>query len=286
MRSSLECVPCLVRQTIESVRHTISDEARREGLLRKFLRDIAEMDFDMPPPAVAQRVHRTLRRECGVEDPYREAKDRFTAMALDLLPSLEARIESSADPFDAAVRLAIAGNIIDLGVDGDLSEEEALRAMEEALDIPVAGDVKAFSEAVRPAQSILYLADNAGEIVFDRPLLRTLPGGRVTFAVRGAPVINDAVMRDALAAGIDGLVTVIDNGSDAPGTILEDCGGEFLEAFGGADLIISKGQGNYETLCDEDAPIFFLFKVKCPAVERHSGLPLGTHALLRGRGFS
>lgn len=286
MRSSLECIPCLVRQTMESVRHTIADEARREELLRKFLREIADMDFTQPPPAVAQKVHRALRLECGVDDPYRDAKDRFTAMALDLLPSLEARVESSADPFGAAVRLAIAGNVIDLGVNGDLTEEEALRTMNSALDLPVVGDVNALADAVRSARSILYLADNAGEIVFDRPLIRALPEGRVTVVVRGAPVINDAVMRDAVAAGIPDLARLIDNGSDAPGTILTDCGDEFRREFEAADLIIAKGQGNYETLCEENAPLFFLFKVKCPTVERHCGLPLGTHALLRGRGLS
>ncbi len=286
MRSSLECVPCLVRQTMESVRHTITDEARGEELLRKFLRQIADMDFTEPPPAVARKVHRALRRECGVDDPYRDAKDRFTSMALDLLPSLEARIESSADPFDAAVRLAIAGNVIDLGVNGGLTEEDALPTMNSALDLPVTGDVGALAEAVRAARSILYLADNAGEIVFDRPLIRALPEGRVTFAVRGAPVINDAVMRDAVAAGIPDIARLIDNGSDAPGTILTDCSDEFRREFEDADVIISKGQGNYETLCDEDAPIFFLFKVKCPTVARHCGLPLGSHALLRRRGLS
>jgi hypothetical protein len=148
---------------MESVRHTITDEARGEELLRKFLRQIADMDFTEPPPAVARKVHRALRRECGVDDPYRDAKDRFTSMALDLLPSLEARIESSADPFDAAVRLAIAGNVIDLGVNGDLTEEDALPTMNSALDLPVTGDVGALAEAVRAARSILYLADNAGE---------------------------------------------------------------------------------------------------------------------------
>lgn len=271
---------------MESVRHTISDESRREELLRKFLRQIADMDFTQPPPAIARKVHRALRRECGVDDPYRDAKDRFTSMALDLLPSLEARMESSADPFDAAVRLAIAGNVIDLGVNGGLTEEEALPAMNLALDLPVTGDVNALADAVRAARSILYLADNAGEIVFDRPLLSALPAGRVTVAVRGAPVINDAVMSDAVAAGIPKIARIIDNGSDAPGTILSDCGREFLESFREANVVISKGQGNYETLCDEDAPIFFLFKVKCTTVSRHCGLPLGTHALLRGRGLS
>ncbi len=282
MRSSLECVPCLVRQMMESVRHTIDDDDKKEKLMRRFLCDLSNMDFGQPPPVVAQKVHRALRRASGVDDPYREAKDRFTAMALDILPSLEERMAALADSFGAAVQLAIAGNVIDLGVNGDLTEAEALEAMRTALDEPVAGNIYEFESLARSARSILYLADNAGEIVFDRPLISALPAGRVTVAVRGAPVINDAVTRDAVAAGIPDIARLIDNGSDAPGTILRDCGTGFTKAFRNADVIISKGQGNYETLCDEEAPLFFLFKVKCPTVARHCGLAIGTHALLRG----
>jgi uncharacterized protein with ATP-grasp and redox domains len=282
MRSSLECVPCLVRQTMESVRHTIDDEDKKEKLMRRFLRDLSRMDFSRPPPVVAQKVHRELRRASGVDDPYRDAKDRFTAMALEILPSLKERIAAGVDPFGTALRLAIAGNVIDLGVNGDLTEADALGAMRTALEEPVAGNIKEFQDAVHSARNILFLADNAGEIVFDRPLIRALPPGRVTVVVRGAPVINDAVARDAVAAGIPEIARLIDNGSDAPGTILADCSNEFRREFESADVIISKGQGNYETLCDEEAPLFFLFKVKCPTVARHCGLAIGTHALIRG----
>ncbi len=282
MRSSLECVPCLVRQTMESVRHTIGDENKKQKLLRRFLRKLSKMDFNQPPPVAAQKVHRALRRASGIDDPYREAKDRFTAMALDILPSIEERIAAEADPFGAAVRLAIAGNVIDLGVNGDLTEEDALAAIRTALDELVEGDTSEFEECARSARNILYLADNAGELVFDRPLIRALPAGRVTVAVRGAPVINDAVAADALAAGIPEIARLIDNGSDAPGTILSDCGNAFKKAFRNADLVIAKGQGNYETLCDEEGPLFFLFRVKCLTVARHCGLAIGTHALLRG----
>lgn len=281
MRSSLECIPCLMRQALEASGYTVNDEVRRESVMRLLMRELSLMDFSLPPPVAAQGFHRILRRETGVEDPYREAKERFNAMALELLPSFEERISRSPDPFGAAVRLAIAGNVIDLGVKGNLGVQEAFDAVGMAFDEPVAGNIEEFRNASLSVKSILYIADNAGEIVFDRPLICMLPAGKVTVAVRGKPVINDATMIDAAAAGIPEVARVIDNGSDAPGTLLEDCGPLFREAYRSADLVISKGQGNYETLCDEKKNIFFLFKVKCPVVMKHSGLRIQTHALIR-----
>lgn len=281
MRSSLECLPCLVRQAVESARRVIADDAACAEALRGVMGHIASMDYSLSPPVLAQSMHRVIRAANGGADPYRAEKARFNAMALALLPSFEGRIARDPDPFFAAVRLAIAGNVIDLGAKGDLGEDEAFTALESAFDAPLAGDACALREAADRAARILYLADNAGEIVLDVPLLRRLPAGRVTVAVRGFPVINDATMEDAIAAGIPEIAPVIDNGSDAPGTILADCSDAFREAFAGADLVIAKGQGNYETLCDGPGNIFFLFKVKCAVVARHSGFEMGTHAVVR-----
>lgn len=280
MRSSLECLPCLVRQAMEAARRASRDEAETEALLRKIMKRLSRMDFGDSPPAVARGIHRLIRRATGVDDPYGREKARFNAMALELLPSFEKTIASSPDPFAAALRLSVAGNVIDLGAKGDLTEREAFDAVARALEEPLAGDLEGFRAAALSAKRILYLADNAGEIVFDRPLLRALPAGGVTVAVRGRPVINDAVMADAVAAGIADIVPVIDNGSDAPGTILRDCSPSFRKAFRSADLIIAKGQGNYETLCDVDAPLWFLFKVKCATVAGHCGMEIGTHAVI------
>ncbi|GAF94354.1 unnamed protein product, partial [marine sediment metagenome] len=128
------------------------------------------------------------------------------------------------------------------------------------------------------------LADNAGEIAVDRLLIQELGPQRVTMAVRGAAVINDVTFADARQVGMPELVEVIDNGSDAPGTLLDDCSASFCKRFCEADLIIAKGQGSFETLSEIESNIFFLFKVKCPVIAAHVGLPTGTHALLRSKG--
>ena len=281
MHTALECIPCFARQALEASRFVTDDPEIHERLLRDVLRATARMDFSQSPPVVARRIHRALRAMTGVADPYRAVKDRFNRMALDMLPEMEAMVVGAADPFGLAVRLSIAGNVIDLGVDGNITEEEARRSIRNALHEPFEGDIDALKQSVDAARRIIYLADNAGEIVFDRLLIEQLPTGRVTLAVRGGPILNDATMEDALAAGLCEAVEVIGNGSDAPGTVLHDCSDTFRRCFAKADVVIAKGQGNFETLSDEPGNIFFLFKAKCPVIAEHVGLPMGTHVLTR-----
>jgi len=192
-------------------------------------------------------------------------------------------VKVSADPMCAAVRLAISANVIDLGANGSLSDDEVREALENSFDQPFVGELDTFRQAVTDATNILYLADNAGEIAVDRLLIQELGPARVTVAVRGGPVINDATIQDAHEVGMHDLVEVIDNGSDAPGTILDDCSEAFRERFKKAELIIAKGQGNYESLSGVQGNIFFLFKVKCPVAAGHTGLPKGTHVLIRSK---
>jgi len=286
MRTALECIPCFARQALEAARFVTDDPVIHERLLREVLRAAAEMDFSQCPPVIGQRIHRQLRQLTGVDDPYRAVKDRFNKMALNMLPELKANVRNATAPLATALRLAIAGNVIDLGVNGQITEDEARLCIHNAINEPFNGDVEAFCQTVERAQNILYLADNAGEIVFDRLLIEQIGPRRVTLAVRGRPVLNDATMADAQLAGLCDIIKVIDNGSDVPGTLLGDCSEEFRRRFAEANVVIAKGQGNFETLSDETADIYFLFKVKCPVIADHVGLPVGTHVLTRGTAAS
>ena len=259
------------------------DKTVHEQLLRQVLRALGAMDLRQSPPAMAQRIHRLIRELTGENNPYRDMKDRFNRLALDVYPRLKDRVEASADSLETAVRLAIAGNVIDMGVNNQLGDEEVYEAIDHALDAPFDADLAAFAEAASSARNILYLADNAGEIVFDKLLIEQIPLEKVTVAVKGSPIINDATMADAEATGLTELVEVIDNGSDAPGTILEDCSEAFRQRFDEADLIIAKGQGNYETLSDADKDIFFILKAKCPVIARDLGCEVGSLVLRRSR---
>jgi uncharacterized protein with ATP-grasp and redox domains len=283
VKTSLDCIPCFLRQALEATKRCTTDANVQEDIVRYALRTAAEMDLRNPPPIFGQGFHRRLRQTTDVRDPYRSAKIRFNKMALAMLMDLAGAVQCARDPFAKAVQLAIAGNVIDMGVNGNITEAEVRQSVDQALSEAVLGNIEELREEVVRAKSILYLADNAGEIVFDRLLLERLPLDRTTLVVRGSPVINDATLADAQAAGLDKIVEVLDNGSDVPGTVLDDCSRDFHHRFAQADLIIAKGQGNFETLNDEDANVFFLFKVKCPVVSTDVGLPVGTHAIIRTR---
>ena len=255
------------------------DERIHEQVIREVLAAASHLDLSQPPAALAQKVHRRIRQLCGHGDPYRASKDRFNRWALELLPECRQRLAARRDPWEAAVRLAIAGNIMDLGVKSGLDDTQIRDAIDAALNEPLAGDVSALADAIAASRDVLYLTGNAGEIVFDRLLIEQMPRGKVTVAVKGGPVINDATWDDAQAAGLPDLVPVIDNGSDAPGTILADCSEAFQRRFARADLVIAKGQGNYETLCTSTQRIFFLLRVKCPVIARDIGCPEGRMVL-------
>ena len=284
MRTSVECFPCFLRQAFEAIRQVSEDQALQEQLLRQVCYEAASMDLRTSPPAMGRWIHQRVRALTGNDNPYAAIKERFNRHAMALYPNLRVQVENSPDPFAMAVRLAIAGNRIDFGINGGTTEQEVARVLQQAVACPIAGSIDALRQAVQQAGRILYLADNAGEIVFDRLLLERLPRQKVTLAVRGRPIINDALREDAVAAGLEGLVEIIDNGCDAPGTILDDCSPAFRECFGATDLVIAKGQGNYETLDDvADKRIFFLLMVKCPRVSEALGQPEGTFVVHSAR---
>jgi uncharacterized protein with ATP-grasp and redox domains len=286
MKTSLDCIPCILRQSLDAARLVSTNPSVHEHIIRDALSWAGEMDLNQSPPAMVQRIHRRLREISGVDDPYRETKDWQNRVAMELIPTLRAEVESASDPLLMAARLAIAGNVIDMGSNGDLTEADVRQALNQAFTEPFFAEQDRFREAIAQAKSILYLADNAGEIAFDRLLVEQLLPERVTFVVRGGPVINDATLTDARTVGLDTIVEVIDNGSDAPGTILKDCRQEFRHRFANADLIIAKGQGNFETLSNESGNIFFLFKVKCLVVADLVSQPIGTQILVHSRSLS
>lgn len=284
MKTYFDCIPCIIRQTLDAIRLINDDKRIHEQILRKVLCLASEMDLSESPPVMAQKIHRVIRQLAETDDPYKLLKQRFNEFALNIFPKFQDLVSTSVNPFEAAVRLAIAGNIIDLGVKCSLALSEAEKIIEQAMIEPFdMSDLKAFQDATDRAEDILYLADNAGEIVFDKPLLEQVGPSKITFVVKGAPVINDATFNDAEKTGITKLVEVIDNGDDAPGTILESCSEEFQQRFEEADLIIAKGQGNYETLSDIDKNIFFILRAKCPVIAGHLGCPVGTLVLRKNK---
>ena len=282
METTLDCMPCFVRQALGAVRMVTDDIDDTGRMLREILLEMSQMSTHQSPVVMAQRIHRLVRQLAGDVDPYRDVKDRCNLMALGLYPRVEEMVRGSSEPLEMALRIAIAGNAIDFGPYQHIDKKHVDEAITHALKSPLKGDLAGFTDAISRARSILYLTDNAGEIVFDRLLIEQLGPERVTVGVRGMPVLNDATMADAEAAGLIGLVEVIDNGSDAPGTLLDDCSEEFRRRFDEADMVIAKGQGNYESLNDAGREVFLVLKAKCPVIAAQIGCPVSSLVVKRG----
>jgi hypothetical protein len=277
MKTTLDCIPCFLRQALEAGRFVTSDPAVHAEIMQGVLAELSEIDVARStPPAIGARVHRLVRQISGEGDPYGELKREFTDKALELLPELRRRVKERADPFTAALRLAAAGNIIDFGPHGSLTADEVESALERVEEAQVdEAAVVELRRAAQNARSVLYIADNAGEVVFDRLLLEQLDHGRVKIAVKGGPVINDATREDALRAGLAEHGEIIDTGADVPGAVLDHAGEVFRREFYDADLVIAKGQGNYEALSDALREVFFLLMIKCSVIADSIGTAMG-----------
>jgi len=228
MKIHLECLPCMFQQALGAVRTLALDEELARALLLRTAEAVHRLDWSQPAPLMGRTIHRAIREVTGLDDPYRERKIADTAAALALLPSIQEAVDSAPDPFLAAVRFALAGNIIDFarGDEPELDVAETVgRAGELAVDVSA---VRALEQAIDGADDVLFLADNAGEIVLDRPLLERIGADRLTVAVRGGPVINDATLEDARRSGITDRFQVITTGSDVPGIWLSECDPDFV----------------------------------------------------------
>jgi uncharacterized protein with ATP-grasp and redox domains len=271
MRTYLDCYPCFLRQALDAARLAGANDDQQRAILDQVLELLRQIAPSSTPPEIGNEVHRLVRREVGNGDPYRTAKEASTRQALALYPRLKELVQEADDGLDAAVRLSIAGNIIDLGPD---QQYDLWGVAKRVLAQPFALDDRgAFWEALRTASPVLYLADNAGETVFDRVLIEALDLP-VVYATKGGPVLNDATVDDALAAGLDRAADVVSTGSDAAGTILERCSGDFRQLYREAKMIVAKGQANYETLSEAGPRTFFLLQAKCPVIARDSGSQL------------
>ncbi len=285
MKTYLECIPCFFNQIVRTGRLLGMDDAAIMEMYGEFGTTLKKIRVDVPPPQTAIALYDMISRHSGLADPFYALKQESTKAALAMLDELEEKVKGSDNPLSTAISFAIAGNIIDFGISTDFNLEDELEKVLDSASYGIWLEDE-LTHAVHDAPWILYLGDNTGETVFDRLLIKTLERP-VTYAVRGGPIINDVTMEDALAAGLDKVCErLVSSGCRAPGTILSLCSDEFLELFNSAPLIISKGQGNYETLSGKgDAPyssrLFYLLKAKCDVVSRHLGVKTGEFILTR-----
>lgn len=264
MKTYLDCIPCFMLQALRAGRMASGDEAIVKKLLDETGALISELPLDNTPPQIGEVIYRNLTKLSGVKDPYYQLKKKNIREALALYPKLKKTIAGSDDKLLKAIRIAIAGNVMDFAlgksfnINGDLK-----KILEQEFAV---FHYDQFVSALEKAEWILYLGDNAGESVFDRILIEEMKKD-VIYVVRNGPVINDVTSEDAIDSGLDKVAKIISSGSTAPGTIPQLCNEKFHTYYKNADMIISKGQGNYEGLSEEKhAPVFFLLKAKCKVI--------------------
>ena len=278
MKTYLDCIPCFFKQALDAARIAGASQRTQKRILSELAKALTKFSLNSSPPEMGRVIYGLVRKITKENDPYKKIKDKSNRFALGLYDKLKEKVSTAGDSFLMALELAIAGNIIDYGVKNSLDVDKELKRILNEEDKTIRKEKKAnflyleFKRSLKNARTILYLADNAGETVFDRILLQEIKrhynNKRIFYAVKEKPIINDALAKDAYICGIDKEAEIISSGLDTPGTILSLCSKEFLKIYNSADMVISKGQGNFEALSEAKRPIFFLFMAKCPVVAK------------------
>jgi len=285
MKAEAQCIPCFLDQAVEALELAGADYETQIRTMKHLLSYLNEVDMNTSPPVLSRTIHAIIREQTGCPDPYLAIKEKSTETVIGLLPHLRELMMSSKDPISLAVKLGALGNVIDFGTPIRMDINGMVdRIVEKELTV---FEIDTFKEELDKAETILFLGDNAGEIILDTFLLRELKDRKKTiiYGVREGPIINDATIEDARQANIQDFAELITTGSHGPGTLLGDATQELINALNSTDLIISKGQGNFESLSSDPrlkamtkpgTPIFFLLTVKCGIVGRYAGVEEGS----------
>jgi len=270
MKTHLDCIPCFLKQSLEASRMATNDQKIHEKVMKEVLKHLEDIDFEKSPPELSRDVHRIIRNITKNNDPYKKVKNESNEMAKKIFKKLKEKIEKSDDPLVTSIKLAIVGNVIDFGTMNRFNVNDMIKkALERDFDDR---DYPLFKKTLGKSKTILYLADNAGEIFFDKLLLEELKklNKKVIYVVKENPIINDALIEDVKSAGIDKIADIktCDSGQkiSSPGVVMHYTSNQFKDIFNKAEMIISKGQGNYEGLSKNRKRVFFLLVAKCPLV--------------------
>lgn len=275
MEVFLDCVPCLLRQVLEASRLATDRAEIQEEIMKEAMAIIADYRKYRYSPEIGRIMHQVVKKHTGVSDPYKELKKENIQTALQIYPLLKQFLEKKEDKLYWALKIAVTGNIIDAAIYHDINITDIVeRELEKEFRVC---DLEKLKSELTQAKSLLIIGDNAGETVFDRVLVEYFSGLDLIYAVRSEPIINDATIEDLYASGFTDSIRLISTGCNAPGLILDECAAEFVEIYNQADIVISKGQGNYETLSDQKRGVFFLLKAKCPAVAKILGVSINDY---------
>ncbi len=275
MKIYLDCLPCLLRQSIDASRLASDKEEIQEAIVQEAIGLISNYQDYRYSPEIGREIHQIVKKHTNIPDPYKGIKEESIKTALEIYPSLKHFLYGKSDRLYWALKIAATGNIIDYGVYSHVNIEDEL--MEELEKEFIISHMKKFKDQLKKSKNLLIIGDNAGETVFDRVLIEECLHLDITYAVRSEPIINDATLEDAQESGLGQCTKIISTDCNAPGLIIDECSKEFLEIFNRADIIISKGQGNYETLSGVKREMFFLLKAKCPVIADSLGVEVNDY---------
>ncbi|MCG6959352.1 ARMT1-like domain-containing protein [bacterium BMS3Abin03] len=280
MSLSPDCIPCILKQALYAARIAkINDEKIQIEILKYVIKELNNIDNIETAPELSNKIQDIVKVFSGINDPYAEEKERNLKRASKFVPYLKTYINNSYDKLEQAVRVAILGNIIDLGANPDFKLEDEINRINS--NNIVLDDYPLFKEKVEKAKYILYIGDNAEEAIFDKLLIEQLQCKNIIFVVRDSYILNDVTIDFAKKIGLNKIAKVISSGSKVAGTNLKETNKTFNKYFFNAPVIIAKGQGNFETLMNCDREIFYMFKVKCEVIAKRTGYKVGTSVLLK-----
>ncbi len=274
------CLTCFHRSYKRLFNKYDVSELKQKEFMNQFESVVKNSD-DLSSPEIQRELNAGFCSIIGVKDPFFEEKKKSNEQAMEIFNRWKPIVFSEPDSFKTTLRLAIAGNIMDYGASDYFDIDSVIIKV---LHANFAIDNSCLlKEKIDSAKNILYLGDNAGEIVFDRLFIETNMSDKVTYVVKGGPVLNDVTIDDAREVGMYNTAKVITNGYNAPSTILDKSSKKFLDYYKSADLIISKGQGNLEGLINEnDERIFFLLMVKCDVIAELLGVNKESFVVVNG----
>lgn len=281
MKAAPECIPCMLRQVLNTARRVTDDPWLHRKVLNEIMQQLVRTDFDRSPAELVSEIERIAHRPLGTTDPFAADKRAHATAARAIEARLREAIARAPDPLHAALQAAAGANILDSNIFGPV---DLWAGIELGLSKGLAIDDYAdFKNDLAKAKDVLFIGDSAGEVVADKLVLEQLKalGKTLTYAVRRAPILNDATREDAEAVGLEAVAPIADTGSDGMGAPLSHCSQEFRTRFDQADLILAKGAANYETLDGEPKTKYFLVWVKCPVVARHFGVAVGDAVFLK-----
>ncbi len=272
------CVECIINQSKRVADAIHADDKLTKQIVQAVEEMAPGFSFDQSPPEVAAAVYEKMSQIAGKRDLYDEVKKLSTDKAHAFIPHLEEKIKDSSEPLLTATKVAVAGNVIDLAAEYafDLNEE-----LDKIFHTNFAvNDFDKLQERLSQASTLLYIADNAGEHIFDKIYIKTIlslyPGLKVYYMTRGNAIINDVTYEEAKEAGFEKICTLINSGVNTPGFVYDRANDEAQRLFDSSDLILTKGMGNYECLNDSNRKdLFFLLKVKCNVVANSLGKDVG-----------